>query len=135
MTETEKVVQNYWGKTKASLKIARLPEALIGIQIGVRSCKPHTDHNFFNTNAYCGWTYCFVAFFLAAESKPGIQVSFLWLQLPELSGEKSSKNLENEALGGREQIIVKFYNFHTACDGNNGLNCTLKKHLFSINGD
>ena len=79
MTETEKDVQNYWGKTTASLKIARLPEALIGIQIGVRSCKPHTEHNFLNTHAYCGWTqvFCFVAFFLAAESKPGIQVSFL----------------------------------------------------------
>ena len=70
MTETEKDVQNYWGKTTASLKIARLPEVLIGIQIGVQSCKPHTYHNFLNTNAYCGWTqiFCFVAFFLAAES-------------------------------------------------------------------
>ena len=60
------------------------------------------------------------------------QVSFLQLQLPELSGEKTSKNLENEALGGREQIIVKFYNFHTACDGNNELNCTLKKMYFPL---
>ena len=60
------------------------------------------------------------------------QVSFLQLQLPELSGEKTSKNLENEALGGREQIIVKFYNFHTVCDGNNELNCTLKKMYFPL---
>ena len=66
--------------------------------------------------------FCFVAFFLTAE--PGIQVPFLYLQLPELSEKKSSKKLENEALCRREQIIVKFYNFHTACDRNNELNCT-----------
>ena len=48
----------------------------------------------------------------------------LYLQLPELSEKKSSKKLENEALCRREQIIVKFYNFHTACDRNNELNCT-----------
>ena len=56
--------------------------------------------------------------------QPGIQVPFLYLQLPELSEKKSSKKLENEALCRREQIIVKFYNFHTACDRNNELNCT-----------
>ena len=50
--------------------------------------------------------------------------AFFVVAIARTQWKKSSKKLENEALCRREQIHVKFYNFHTACDRNNELNCT-----------
>ena len=123
-TETENDVQNHWGKTTAFLKIGSLPEALTKF---VRSCKPHTDHGraFYTQMPRVDEPKPFALWL--SSGQPTLSQVFMCLfcscNCQNSVKKKSSKKLENEALCRREQIHVKFYNFHTACDRNE-LNCT-----------